>query len=162
MAGLTPVFADVDPRTFTLDPDAFERAITPRTSAVVPTHLYGLPCDMDAIIGDRATRTASRSSRTARTRSARRTGAARSARSATPAFFSFQTLKPLNTYGGGMAVTRDAASRSAGRRTGRGRAVARRGARPQAAVRSAACSASLIRPGVFTFSLFPLLWAASF
>ena len=41
-AGLMPVFADVDPHTFTLDPAAFERAITPRTSAVVPTHLYGL------------------------------------------------------------------------------------------------------------------------
>src|SRR5437879_3315013 len=43
VAGLRPVFADVDPRTFTLDPAAFERAVTPRTRAVVPTHLYGLP-----------------------------------------------------------------------------------------------------------------------
>src|SRR5262249_42287115 len=49
-AGLKVVFADVDPETFTLDPSAFERAITPRTRAVVPTHLYGLPCDMDAIM----------------------------------------------------------------------------------------------------------------
>ena len=47
--GLTVVFADVDPRTFVLDPESFERAITPRTRAVVPTHLFGLPCDMDAI-----------------------------------------------------------------------------------------------------------------
>src|SRR5438128_11966474 len=50
-AGLTVVFADVDPSTFTLDPAAFARAITPATRAVVPTHLYGLPCDMDAILG---------------------------------------------------------------------------------------------------------------
>ena len=51
VAGLKPVFADVDPRLFTLDPCAFERAITPRTSAVVPTHLYGLPCDVERIVG---------------------------------------------------------------------------------------------------------------
>ena len=49
-AGLRPVFADIDPDTFTLDPDAFAGAITPNTRAVVPTHLYGLPCDMDAIM----------------------------------------------------------------------------------------------------------------
>ena len=49
VAGLKVVFADVDPSTFMLDPAAFERAITPATRAVVPTHLYGLPCDMDAI-----------------------------------------------------------------------------------------------------------------
>src|SRR5712671_6331523 len=49
-AGLRPVFADVDPATFTLDPAALERAITPATRAVVPTHLYGLPCDMDAVM----------------------------------------------------------------------------------------------------------------
>src|SRR5262245_59107508 len=41
VAGLRPVFADVDPEACTLDPDAFARAITPKTRAVVPTHLYG-------------------------------------------------------------------------------------------------------------------------
>ena len=50
VAGLRSVFADVDPATFTIDPAALERAITPATRAVVPTHLYGLPCDMDAIL----------------------------------------------------------------------------------------------------------------
>ena len=50
VAGLKVVFADVDPNTFTIDPAALERAITPATRAVVPTHLYGLPCDMDAIM----------------------------------------------------------------------------------------------------------------
>src|SRR6185503_20340334 len=50
VAGLKVVFADVDPKTFTMDPQALERAITPATRAVVPTHLYGLPCDMDAIM----------------------------------------------------------------------------------------------------------------
>jgi dTDP-4-amino-4,6-dideoxygalactose transaminase len=49
-AGATPVFADVDPDYYTMDPDAFERAITPRTRAVVPVHLYGQPADMDPIL----------------------------------------------------------------------------------------------------------------
>ena len=48
------VFADVDPATFTIDPAALERAVTPATRAVVPTHLYGLPCDMDGDHGGRA------------------------------------------------------------------------------------------------------------
>ena len=46
VAGLKVVFADVDPRTFAMDPASLEQAITPATRAVVPTHLYGLPCDM--------------------------------------------------------------------------------------------------------------------
>src|SRR5689334_25315755 len=41
-AGFKIAFADVDPDTFTIDPAALERAITPATSAIVPTHLYGL------------------------------------------------------------------------------------------------------------------------
>src|ERR1700674_152745 len=49
-AGLRPVFADINPDTFTLDPASLEQAIGPRTVAVVPTHLYGLPCDMDPIM----------------------------------------------------------------------------------------------------------------
>jgi perosamine synthetase len=46
--GATPVFADVDPLTCNLDPEAVERAITPRTKAVMPVHQVGLPADMDA------------------------------------------------------------------------------------------------------------------
>src|SRR6188472_3405214 len=50
VAGLKPVFADVNPWTFTLDPAAAERAVTPNTSAILPTHLYGLACDLDPIM----------------------------------------------------------------------------------------------------------------
>jgi len=49
-AGVRPVFADVGLHSHVLDPDAFEAAITPRTKAVVPTHLYGTPCAMDRIV----------------------------------------------------------------------------------------------------------------
>jgi dTDP-4-amino-4,6-dideoxygalactose transaminase len=48
LAGATPVFADIEPRYFTLDPAAVERAITPRTKAIVPVHLYGQGADLDA------------------------------------------------------------------------------------------------------------------
>jgi dTDP-4-amino-4,6-dideoxygalactose transaminase len=48
-AGLTPVFADIDPVTFTLDPAALEAKITPRTCAIVPVHVYGNLCDVQAI-----------------------------------------------------------------------------------------------------------------
>jgi dTDP-4-amino-4,6-dideoxygalactose transaminase len=45
-----PVFADVDPVTFCMDPVQLEKAITPRTKAVIPVHLLGHPADMDAIL----------------------------------------------------------------------------------------------------------------
>ena len=44
-----PVFADIDPKTYNIDPKDIERKITPRTKAIIPVHLHGLPCDMDAI-----------------------------------------------------------------------------------------------------------------
>lgn len=49
-AGLTPVLADVDAATQCIDPAAIEAAITPRTSAILPVHFAGRPCDMDAIM----------------------------------------------------------------------------------------------------------------
>ncbi|WP_244474464.1 DegT/DnrJ/EryC1/StrS family aminotransferase [Methylobacterium sp. Leaf85] len=48
-SGLTPVFVDVDPRTLNLDPARIEAAITPRTTAILPVHCYGHPCDVEAI-----------------------------------------------------------------------------------------------------------------
>lgn len=49
MAGATPVFADLDPDRLTLDPAAVAAAVTPRTAAILPVHLYGQPADMAAI-----------------------------------------------------------------------------------------------------------------
>ncbi len=47
--GARPVFVDIDPATANLDPARIERAVTPRTRAIIPIHLYGRPADMDAI-----------------------------------------------------------------------------------------------------------------
>jgi len=49
-AGATPVLVDVDADTYTIDVAAIEKAITPRTKAIIPIHLYGHPADMDPIL----------------------------------------------------------------------------------------------------------------
>lgn len=47
--GIKPVFCDVDPTTLNLDPSRIESSITPNTTAIMPVHVYGRPCDVDAI-----------------------------------------------------------------------------------------------------------------
>lgn len=48
--GAKPVLVDVDPKTYLIDPEQMESLVTSRTKAVMPVHLYGLPCDMDQIM----------------------------------------------------------------------------------------------------------------
>lgn len=47
--GIKPVFVDIDPATGNLDPDKIEAAITPQTTAIMPVHVYGMPCDTERI-----------------------------------------------------------------------------------------------------------------
>ena len=47
--GVKPVFVDIDPLTGNLDPDKIEAAITPKTTAIMPVHVYGNPCDTEKI-----------------------------------------------------------------------------------------------------------------
>ena len=159
VAGLKPVFADVDPATFNLDPEALERAITPKTRAVVPTHLFGLPCDLDEILS-----MAHRHSLFVIEDCAHTLGATYRGRPVgtfgDAAFFSFQTLKPLNTYGGGMALVQD---------SGLAQRVADLAAaepwpdekRILGRLRVGRLQRIFTRPGVFTVSAFPILWIAS-
>ncbi len=50
LLGIKPVFAEVDKKTFCIDPQAIEKAITPKTKAIIPVHLYGHAADMEAIM----------------------------------------------------------------------------------------------------------------
>lgn len=46
---IKPVFADIDPITYNLDPEKVEAAITPQTTAIMPVHVYGNPCNLEAL-----------------------------------------------------------------------------------------------------------------
>lgn len=50
LIGAKPALVDIDPRTYNIDPNKIEAAITPRTRAIIPVHLYGQPAEMDAIL----------------------------------------------------------------------------------------------------------------
>jgi perosamine synthetase len=158
-AGLTVVFADVDPATFTLDPASVERLITGKTRAIVPTHLYGLPCDMDRLLD-----IAARHGLVVLEDCAHALGATYKGRPVgtfgTGALFSFQTLKPLNCYGGGLALVQDAAVAS------KVRAMVDALPWPsEKRVRDRLLMGRLQRifrkPWVFSISLFPVLWVSA-
>lgn len=108
--GARPVFVDVDPLTYNIDPDRFEAAITPRTKAVVPVHLFGQSAEMDRImeIADRhgvAVVEDAAQSIGAQWRDGRRTGAI-----GTVGCFSFFPSKNLGAFGdGGLVTTNDTA-----------------------------------------------------
>jgi dTDP-4-amino-4,6-dideoxygalactose transaminase len=154
VAGFKPVFADVDPTTFTMTPETLARVIGPDTAAVVPTHLWGLPCDMDGIMDLARARglhvvedCAHALGATYRQRPVGMIGDS--------AFFSFQTLKPLNTYGGGMAVTRDASLADPVARLGR-RAGDQRSPRQEETL-AWPRAANQHPSACFTWTLFPTL-----
>jgi dTDP-4-amino-4,6-dideoxygalactose transaminase len=159
VAGLTVVFADVDPKTFNMDPDSVERLITDKTRAIVPTHLYGLPCDMDRILD-----IAGRHNLIVLEDCAHALGAVYKGKPVgtfgTAALFSFQTLKPLNCYGGGLALVTDAAI------AGRVRQIV--DALPWPSVKRVRerllmgrLQRIFIKPWVFSISLFPVLWISA-
>jgi dTDP-4-amino-4,6-dideoxygalactose transaminase len=107
--GARPVFADIDPATFNLDPSALEAAVTPRTRAVIPVHLFGQCADMDAILD-----VARRHGLAVIEDAAQALGAACGDRPAgsmgTAGAFSFFPSKNLGGAGdGGLVTTRDAA-----------------------------------------------------
>jgi len=108
-AGGTPVFADIDPHTYTLDPSAIEQAITPRTRAIVPVHLYGRMADMAAIC-DVAARYDLIVVEDAAQAHGADIGGRRAGAHGTAAAFSFYPTKNLGACGDGGAVTSDDAA----------------------------------------------------
>jgi len=105
--GIKPVFVDIDPVSLNLDPSRIERAITPRTTAIMPVHCYGTPCDYEAIQavadhhGLRVIYDA------AHTFGVRVHGTSLAAQG-DMSVLSFHATKVFNTFEGGAIVSRDA------------------------------------------------------
>lgn len=153
-AGCRPVFVDVEPHTYLIDPSKIEAAITPRTRAIVATHLYGLPCDM-AAIGEIARRRGlllvedCAQSTGARYRG-RRTGSLADA-----AVFTFGVTKNFTTLFGGAIATNRPELGKAVRAEFRGRRTPATAVLREAVM--AAAMATVTQPTVFAATLYPAM-----
>jgi len=102
-AGATPVYADIDPESYNLDPGKLEAAITPRTKAIIPVHLYGQTADMESILNIARGRGIAVIEDAAQAHGAEYKGQ-RAGSLAELACFSFYPGKNLGAYGEGGAV----------------------------------------------------------
>jgi len=107
--GAEPVLVDIDPATLCISPAAIERAITPRTRAIVPVHYGGLACDMDAILAIARKHGLRVVEDAAHALPASWRGAPIGTLRSDFTVYSFYATKTLATGEGGMMVTRDAA-----------------------------------------------------
>jgi dTDP-4-amino-4,6-dideoxygalactose transaminase len=106
--GATPVLVDHDPDTYTIDVNLIEAAITPRTKAIMPVHLYGQPADMDPIMAIAEQHNLVVIEDSAQAHGARYKGR-RAGSLGHAAAFSFYPAKNLGAYGdGGIVTTNDA------------------------------------------------------
>ena len=103
-AGARPVFVDIDPASYTMDPALLEKAISPRTKAIIPVHLYGQPADMDAINAIAAKHNLPVIEDSCQAHGAKYKGR-RAGSLSTAACFSFYPSKNLGACGEGGAVT---------------------------------------------------------
>ena len=106
LAGLEPVFADIEPATFCLDPDAVAAAVTARTVAIMPVHLYGHPADMPALVSIARRHGLALIEDAAQAHGATRDGVPAGAWGDAAAF-SFYPTKNMTTGEGGMVVFAD-------------------------------------------------------
>jgi dTDP-4-amino-4,6-dideoxygalactose transaminase len=104
--GAKPVYVDIDPVTFNLDPAKLEDAITPRTRAIVPVHLFGLPAEMEAIMEVAGRHDLAVIEDAAQSIGARY-GDAMTGGIGTAGCFSFYPTKNLNAAGDGGMITTD-------------------------------------------------------
>ena len=108
--GCKPVFCDVDPETYTLDPAKIEALITPETSAIVPVHVYGTLCDVEAIEAIAKKHGLKVVYDAAHAFGVKKNGVS-AACFGDAAMFSFHATKVFHTVEGGCVVYRDAALR---------------------------------------------------
>ncbi len=105
--GADPVLVDIDPRTLNVDPARIERAITPRTKAIIPVHFGGLACEMEPIIALARKHNLKIVEDAAHALPATWHGRLIGALESDATVFSFYATKTLATGEGGMIVTRD-------------------------------------------------------
>lgn len=106
--GAHPVFVDIDPDTFNIDPKKIEAKITSRTKAIMPVHFAGLSCDMDAIFAIAKKHNLKVIEDAAHALPTRYKGALIGTLQSDVTVFSFYATKTITTGEGGMIVTRDA------------------------------------------------------
>lgn len=104
--GAHPVFVDIDPVTFNIDPNKIEAAITPRTKAIVPVHFAGLACDMEAILDVARRHGLKVVEDAAHALPTQYNGQLVGVLQSDAAVFSFYATKTITTGEGGMVVTR--------------------------------------------------------
>ncbi|NLR75878.1 DegT/DnrJ/EryC1/StrS family aminotransferase [Leeia aquatica] len=107
--GAHPVFVDIDPATFNIDPEKIEAAITPRTRAIIPVHFAGLACDMTRILQLARQHGLKVVEDAAHTLPSRHRGALIGTLQSDATVFSFYATKTITTGEGGMVVMRDKA-----------------------------------------------------
>jgi len=105
-ANCVPVFVDIDPNTYNLDPVAVEKAITPRTKAIIPVHFAGQACDMDAIMAIAKKHNLKVIEDTAHAHGGEYKGK-KLGRIGDAGCFSFQSSKNLTSGEGGIVITSD-------------------------------------------------------
>lgn len=104
--GAVPVFADIDPDTFNIDPDKIQEKITSRTKAIIPVALYGLPADMDSIMDIAASNNLFVLEDSAECLLGKYKGRL-SGTIGDMGIFSFERSKHMTTGNGGMIITKD-------------------------------------------------------
>lgn len=107
--GADPVFVDIDPMTFNIDPARIEAAVTPRTKAIIPVHFAGLSCDMAAIHDIAGRHGLKVVEDAAHALPATFDGGVIGSLKSDATVFSFYATKTITTGEGGMVVTRDEA-----------------------------------------------------
>jgi dTDP-4-amino-4,6-dideoxygalactose transaminase len=104
--GYVSVLVDIDEDTYNIDTELIKKAITKKTKVIIATHIFGSPCDIEAIIN-----IAEQYNISIIEDCAHATGAEYKGQKAgsfgKAAFFSFEAIKPINTFGGGMVATND-------------------------------------------------------
>ena len=106
--GLKPVFCDIDPVTYTMDPAKIEEHITPETSAIIPVHVYGTLCDTDAIEAIAKKHGLKVIYDAAHAFGVKKNGVS-AANFGDASMFSFHATKVFNTVEGGAVICRDPA-----------------------------------------------------